>query len=286
MSTPLDVASKYSRWLAAFSCGQFPGGVVRLTTWPSDVSYGGNTFSSEAEMEIAVPPNTGALNERPIEVTLSEDSLEIGFVQAPVTLLLLQQVVPDTDDPTLSGEVSTVWTWAKAAVLGRITKNPRGRNGLQKLEFLSPKGRLRSDLGISSSAQCAWTLFDAQCQAVWVPETATLSAIDADDPQRVTIADFNAAPVAPGGTAGRFYQDGHIMRDGLAIEIRDWDPAIPSIFHLRRRPPTSWVGVAEGITLYPGCSKVPDVCGGRWGRLGTIGCFGIKTPNKNPVFGV
>jgi hypothetical protein len=258
------------------------------TTWPSAVSYGGDSYLALPTMEIKLPANKGTLDEGMFEITFPQnknanlDAMFQGNPFSPVYCNIYMQAIPNTNDPLKTTEVTITHVVGYNLRLATPTKNPQRRGGLVKLEFVSPKNMLQTALGWPANFQCNWVLFGRGCDLTAVEETVQLDAIDANDPKKVTLTGHTHPMVAPGGTPGKFWHRGYIEKDGIRIGIRDWDPADQTTFFLVKKPPSAWVGVGPSIRLVAGCDKTLETCRARWDNEARFMGFGYKMPDYHP----
>lgn len=283
---PLDLAKKQTRFLAEISWGSTPT-YLRLTDWPAVVSYGGNTYVANCELQIDLPPNTVGFDEKPLVLTLPSSWLEADLVNGiafpPTWVTLRQQILVLSGDPQVSGEVDTTNVLVYRARLEHVRRSASGRANLVRLEFRTAKARLQVPLGSPSNYHCKWTLFGRGCGLAQVVETATMTLIDTVDDKKVTLTDFTNPMVAPGGTPGRFWHRGYLERDGLRIAIREWSTGAVNTFHLARRPPSSWLNVTNGINLVAGCDKTIETCRERWDNEEHFAGTAYEQPDYHPV---
>lgn len=283
---PLKLSNKRYRMLLAFS---WEGGTLFVTDYSGPVTYDGETYNPVPQMDVKVPASTGSLEEGAFEVTFALDKINTfddmlaGIKSAPVFLTIHQQTVPNADDPLKTAEATTTHTLGYNLRLSQSTRNPTRRSGIAKFQFVTAKATMGTQMGIPANFQCAWTLFGRGCDLEVVEETATLVSIDATDPKKITMSDFTHPMVAPGGTPGRFWRGGYVERDGIRIKIRDWDPTFNQIFHLVRKPPTVWTGIADGIRLVAGCDKTIETCRERWDNEARFMGCGYRMVDYHPT---
>jgi len=96
----------------------------------------------------------------------------------------------------------------------------------------------------------------------------------------VTITDAGA--IAKTGT---YWRRGYILRDGLAIGIRDWSDADPTVFYLTRGVPEDWVlAGGDSVLLVPGCDGHIETCRDVFNQEETFMGMGYKMPDHHPNY--
>lgn len=277
MATKLDAPVLYSRWLVEFTWGA--SSALRVTDQEEDVAHSGLgvTFEALPRLEIALPPNTGGLEEKPLELTVVRSSktlfqnLSSSEPHAPVTVKVWEELY---DDPATSSTYELLLHYH--GQVSKAVRNYQNAPDLVLLEALTLKSRLDVPMGLPANPQCVWTLADGvNCTVTATPQSGTLASVISGPLVEIT----GLSP--PGGDAS-YFQRGYVEVDGLRIGIRKWDSGSPDEFHLRRRVPASWVG--GSVSVVPGCDKTIEVCRSRWSNEEQFGGFGYAIPNYQPNY--
>lgn len=267
MTSALDRPAEQSYFKVGFSyAGEFYG----YTDWEEDLPGG---YASTPTMEIKLPPNTGTLEDKPVEILLPLDdfteALTSGVMFAPITVVIEEVIVsPDT-------AVSAV---RLTHHIGRVMKATSGRRGSStkvRLEGLLGKQRLDGVLGLPCDHQCPFRLYRAGCGVTKnFPYRANLT-VTAIDGLKITVATDPAK-------SDRFFSLGTAELDDLVIGIRLWRSDDPLVFHMNRRPPQSWIG--QIVDFYAGCDLTFETCRDKFSNEDRFGGIGYAIPAWNPNF--
>lgn len=231
-------------------------------------------------MKVKIPPNTGTLDEKEleIEVPYGSDDLFDSFVAGyavPPTYIVVQEYSYAVGPIDNGDESFDFGRWR----LARAILNPDGSIGTIRMLFQSLKSRVNGiPLGIPATPQCAWTLGDKNC-GYDLDGNKVLVTVASVDGKTLTLADPGEAAVVVGVTDKRWHR-GTFSKDGLVIGIRDFEIGNYT-FQLVKEPPPSWAG--QSIYIKPGCDKSAGTCNTRFSRLERFGGIGIAIPNYHPI---
>ena len=272
MATEIDQPAHNARWLVEFSWGA--ASTLLVTDWEDDVTHADlGTFVALPTLDIDLPPNTGALDEKPLALTVLRDTktlfqnLSSGEGHAPVTVKVYEEYF----EPGSGTTTVMFHHWGRVS---RVKRNFQGRAEIVRIEARSLKSRLDVPLGLPANPQCVWRLGDSNCQVVVPTSAGTLTVSAAGN--LVTITGLSAAP------EDRYWERGFITLDGHSISIRRWRSAAATSFYTRNKVPASWVG--QSVTVTPGCDKTITTCRSRWNQEEFFGGFGFAIPDYQPNY--
>lgn len=257
----------------------------RYTNFSRDVE----SYASTPALEVKVPVNTGAFEKKELEIYLPMDAFTeevgTGLPHSPIFVSIEEVTVGFT--PGEEGARNILFT-------GRVTRtvaNFQGRNDTLAFFALPIKSRLDVPMGLQCNHHCANRLFSAGCGLSQALHDLT-GQIATMDGKEITIS-ANASitnPTAPGGDNSRFWERGYLRKDGLRIGIHLWTIADPTVFVLRRRPPSNWLLAGNNsIQFIPGCHKTIEDCRGVWdneegqGGSGGFAGYGFAMLPYNPI---
>ena len=253
-----DDPSKRSWVIISFRYGDpLASTFSRYTDYTRSVVQGLSPFESQYEFKskpqtaVKIPPFTGGFNEQPLVVELPLDTftdrIGNGEPHSPIDVT----VVETTDVPSLDLSAAEMGTLFKGRV-SKAVRNHKGRRGIVAVYALNWKARIKAALGIPALNECVWAYGDPKtCQDI----PATVSG------QVTEIVDNRLTIKKPGGVdpldavADRFWHRGKIVRDGLAIDVKDWAnsfPENPNHFYLDDYAPQDWLG--QAVTVFEGCT--------------------------------
>lgn len=255
------------------------------TNWLGGWTDGSNTAVVIPSLSVELPPNTGDLTDKDLEVELLRgedstsflDSLCEGNAVAVVTLEPKIALVPYGPGQTETEVLHHQGYWR----LVRGTQQADKEYGKLRLTFRHLKGLLQVPLGISATPLCAWAFGDKTCgvDTSLLTETGTVASVGR---KAVFLTDPGDSAMLTASPDNDYWRRGFLTVNGLSIGIRHWDKVTDKFeFRLVSDPPPSWVG--ETVTLTPGCPKTPEICDSRWSNLEKFGGFGIAIPQYHPV---
>lgn len=265
---PLRIPAKLSYLLYTFTSNGTDYEFVEYTT---DVS----TFDSEPTFEIELPEFTGGMEENeanikvPVTASSLFDNMSQGIPHAPVDITVQEVIV----DPA-GVESNKTLTLFVGTVLDTV-KNYQGQRESILIRCLGEKPQLNVALGFQCNHQCSHRFGDDSCgvDKEAVKETGTIDAIDG---KTVTITGLSTRPVLD----GRYWHRGFVRLNGLEIGIREWDPAVPTVFYMVRQVPSSWASAS--VEVVPGCDLTRQTCEDRWSNEDNFLGIGFAIPPYDP----
>jgi len=265
-----DLSRKQSAFLLEFKYGDPASPTyTRYTDWTRNIISGGITYTAQTAISITIPENTGMLMESPLKLELPSNSfvdrLTNGEPHSLIQLTLTE--IRGLDKITQETEVKFIGDVDEAI------SNYQGRNGIVYIEVAGEKSQYDKILGIQNNRHCIWNVFGPGCGLLRsdFTESVTISAISG---KQLTITGAST----PDASYWRF---GFISKDGIDLQIRDWDSAAPTIFELEVEPPADWASAS--VVLTPGCDKLETTCDTRYGNQGNWTGIGVESPDHNPM---
>lgn len=159
--------------------------------------------------------------------------------------------------------------------IGDVVKNPNGKAGLIRCPIVGVKARLKGKLGLPMLTTCPWVFANGRpCKATRETVATTISEINTTYPNVISTTG-GAWP----GFSNLYWEGGHVIRDGLAITIRESRGS--GVFDLRDRPPASWLN--QSVTFNSGCGKEIVNCR-FYDQEENFGGSGFAMPSANPLF--
>ena len=265
-----------------FTWGDLNGtpSVAKFTDWAQDV----DDFTALPAMEIDIPPNTGTFDNRPLVVTVPTSAHALfGDLAA---MLPHSRVFVRVQEVTrsISGAAQASGLTLFNGRAERARNRANNKRGHMAIEVLSLKSRLLTPLGVPADHHCAFWLFGPGCRAGGLSQGPhdQPAVIDSLDGSIATVTSASVqTPTSPGGNTDRFWERGYVEYEGLRIGIRKWVLTDPTKFHLRRRPPASWVGPT--LNFVPGCHGTIEDCRDVWDNEDSAGHYGYAIPPYHPM---
>lgn len=283
MTRAVDRPEKETYTLAEFRHGTNAATIERYTDLERDFG----PFLSTPTMQVELPDNTGAFQEREARVVLPLDAftdrLSDGKPHSPIYLRIEQQLRGLT-----AGEAGTNLVHHRGRV-ERVIRNHQRRPGQVAIQSLLSKSRLDVPLGLQMNHHDEARLFGPMSGVVQAShqQTGQIATILG---KVVTITTPRAqitAPTAPGGDNSRFWERGWLERDGARIGIHIWTIADPTTFVLRETPPSDWLlAGATSILFVPGTHGTIEDARAVWDDEEHFLGFGYSTPNYNTILRV
>lgn len=265
-----EKASTDRSYLVRFSYGDTASPTVqRYTDETNEIIFSDGTYSSVPEMEIKLPPQTGVLDEKPMEITLPvslafASNLSSGRPHSPIRVRVWENSIGEGEEFVTSELLLIGWVHI-------IVRNPGGRPSVVRLDCINVKALLNAPLGVRANHTCDNTLGDAVCQVdiSSLEETGTVSAING---KKVTITGLSHT------ASDRYYDRGYVEYDGLRLGIREYTTG--NDFELRREPPAAWLN--EDVTVVPGCDGTIEKCRNQYSNEGQFLGPGYAIPAYQP----
>ena len=236
--------------------------------------------TSTPTMEVELPDNTGSLDDKEARLVMPLDDIILAMASnLPHSPIFLK--VEEVTQGTFIGEAGSRKTMFRGR-LTRSVRNYQGRGNSVALFAKAAKARLNVPLGLPCNHHCANALFSPLC-GLNINDHDQFGQIATISGKTVTISTPNlpiTAPTAPGGDNSRFWERGWLEKDGTQIGIHIWVISDPTVFVLRRMPPSDWLlAGAASIRFVPGCHKTIEDCRGVWdneqGQSGVGGFNGL-----------
>ena len=227
----------------------------RYTDWDQD--FLGHT--STPSMELTLPENDGSFSRRELRIDLPTDSFTTRL-SSGVKHSRVYAIVQEVTQGLSTGDQNSQKTLYRGRLV-RVIRNYENANNRVAMFFLPQKSRLDITPAIGCTHQCWWNLFRGNCGASTTGKILT-TEIDSKDGHEVTITDATVLAKAVGDA--RFWKRGYMEKDGLRIDIRDYDGATDDTkFFMSDPVPTDWVAGSNDITIVSGCDKTIETCRSR-----------------------
>ena len=260
----------------------FVGGALRLTDLDSDYDFNGFTYSSQPDMEVQIPTNSGTLEQVEARIALPVslsfvDAYTSGAPHQPANVVVTEILLPE-DGNAAPANINVLFKGL--IVVGR--RNAGGRPGRCVLAALPLKARLDIALGEPCNHQCQLRLGNAGCTIdLTIGDRTKVATVLTILGTKITV---NPAQI-PTGLVDRLFHRGYVHLNGLYIGIQDWRNEVNgtrSEFFLNRQPPASWLN--QNITIVAGCAKDPESCNTRYNNLANFNGRGFAIPPYHPMY--
>lgn len=279
MTSVLTQPHKISWYFVEFTYGAVgnPASYL-LTNWSTDLPGPGGLYTSCPSLSIKLPKNSGTLQEQvaqivtPLDAGNFPDLASRGEPFAPIFVSIWEYTSPLPGEP-FNGAQYLVYRGR----ISRTVRNYQGRHEAVLFEATNDKGRMRVPLGLMVVHHCPWNFCGTGCnidQSTLI-ETGTVVSIN----QRTVVLSGVPARIS---TTDRYYHRGQLTRNGLVLDIFDWDPTVQNTFIMYRQPPASWL--SQTVDVIPGCDKTNQTCSARWSNIQFFGGVGFSIPAYNPLF--
>lgn len=244
------------------------------------LAFSSDPFLADAALELELGTRTGGLGEGTTKIRISRDisifadQISSGRAFPKVTVEIWELV--DGFDPEIFQQKTNRVFRGK---LVRAIRNPAGFPGIVELEAQASKNSLDFAAGIQCNAECGNIHGKGGCtiDVASLGEAATVNSLNRNI---VTITGLSAQ------SDGRYWRRGYVSRNGLDIQIREWDGDVT--FDLAEIPPVEWEdAIALGgasCTVYPGCDLLYSTCLDVWNNTDQFNGIGAATPDYNPIF--
>lgn len=283
MTSSLDRSEKESYLLVEFRYGDsFSPQYARYTDWGQDTAG----YTSTEGLEVETPENVGTFSEKEARVVLPMDAFTTrasdGLPHSPIFLRITEITAG-----LFPGDASHQLVLFNGRV-ERSVRNFEGANNSVAFFALPIKSKLDVPLGLQCLHTCIWSLFRNACGNGRAEASHRIfDQIEAIDGAEITVNALSAlcSPVSPGGNVDRYWERGYVEKDGLQIGIRIWKLTDPTVFVLRRRPPSDWLMAGVGsIKFVPGCHKTIQDCRDVWDNEENFNGLGYAMLPYNPLF--
>lgn len=260
MTLPLDVPSSTSLAILVEFWYENPATYVRYARWESDISYGGNSYTSLARLSVDLPQIDGTVRPSITTIDMEEvapiDAMRTTFPPTYVRVIELDPSIPDSAYTLYEGRVS------------KCSYNHNGNPRLVQVEVSGPKRDLEGTVSWRIGRFCANTFGARPCgyDREATKETVTVTAIDGN---RITVSGFSLLDPAT-------WKHGGVRYRGFEIPIHFQESL--SFIHLVKPAPTHWLG--EDVDVLWGCDGSIESCRTR-GQESVFTGIGINLPLRD-----
>ena len=265
----------------------------RWTNWSNPVAG----YDAVPEMEIRFPKNDGTVT--PQELQLDVDVTDVteatltrfasGGPISEISISILETI--ESPEP---GDTTSRLHHFRGRV-HKILSNVDGRQNRMRLICHSAKSQLEGQCGLQCNVTCEFRLFGPGCatgdgfgnvgpdgQPASGPQWGLESRVVAVTARtgrvlQITPGWYASSPLRPNASL----RNGVAERNGLRIDIFDWDVSNPNDVILTKAAPDDWVG--QNVRFYPGCDNTAASCDVPWGNLDNFGAYGIGMPDYDPT---
>jgi len=269
MSRALDLPEKETYQLVRLD---HAGGIHGFTDHSSDIQYDdGILYLSTPSMEVKLAESNGTLEPKKSTLELPREeaicvNLTRGLPHQPVFVTVREVYRPTSGGPAAHSAITF------RGQLTRSILNYQGDRDRILFEMQDPKSFLTVPLGIQCNHTCDHAFGDGGCKK-------NLGVLT----EGGTVTDISGSVVTITGLSAHsdnYWRKGTVERNGLVLDIRDWDDSDPSVFYLNNEPQPSWVG--QIVVVTPGCSKSQEECDTKWSNLENFRGAGFAIPPYNP----
>jgi len=238
-------------------------------------------FISTPTLQIELPKNNGAFDDAVCNIKLASDDFNDRLTDGLPTSQC-SVTVQEVTLPIVIGESATILTLFTGKVSSTI-RNEGGRANARLIKAKSWKQFFKVRMGMPADHQCPFMFGRIGCESGTVAgggpnplgasPSRTISLIEG---HKVTLS----AVLTPSFPTE--FNKGYIEKDGIKIDIREFDGAVAAdVLYLTRQPPTYWLG--EVVVVNPGCNKSIENCR-LWNNEQNFGGVGYGIPAYNPNF--
>lgn len=271
---------KESYLLVEFRYGDGAASFARYTDWAQLT----NGHTSVPTMEVDLPPNTGTFQEKEARVVLPLDAftdrISDGLPHSPIFVRIEEYTLG-----LASGDEGSLLTHFRGRV-ERTIRNYQGRSNMVGVLALPAKSRLDVPLGFQCNHHDEARIFGPMSGLTQAAheKNGQIAAIDGKEVTISTPASLITNPTAPGGNNTRFWERGWLEKDGLRIGIHIWTIADPTVFVLRKRPPSDWLlAGANSILFVPGSHGTIEDARDVWDDEENFLGLGYAMQSYNPI---
>lgn len=267
----------------AYSLVQFYGMDGTVLASYTDLEKDLPPYLSTPSMEVEVPDNTGAFQDKEARVTLPLDAftdrISDGRPHRPAFVRIEQQT-----RGLSAGEAGTNLVLFRGQVELGI-RNYQRRAGRVAITALPRKSRLDISLGLQGCHHDEARIFGPMSGLVQSSheQTGQISSIVGKIVTITTPRTAITSPTAPGGTNDRFWERGWLEKDGLRIQVHIWNRLDnAALFVLRAKPPADWLLAGTASILFiPGTHGTIEDARDVWDDEEHFLGFGYACPDWN-----
>lgn len=244
-----------------------------FTNSPEKLVINDITYTPYPSIEIEFGPNFSLVEEKPTKIKVDRSSsgfffnISSGEPFAEVDVLITEAIynsnmigVPDLKS-MFEGKINKTF------------KNFQQRKNLTMLECVSEKAFLEAPLGLIITHQCNEPFGKRKCKAK--VHTHPINATTISGTRIIHIG-----PTIPNQFKPDYFIEGFMLRNNIAIKIKDWDGNFT--FDLIRAPPSEWS--SKEVYLYGGCNKTIEACREPIrDQEGNFTGIGFSVPDNNPL---
>lgn len=234
---------------------------VRLARWEEDVTLDGETFLSQARMDLKVPKQDGTARGRDAEIVMEEiallTSMRSTFPPVTVTLWEMEE-----------GDESSAYILYKGVIINN-EYNYNGNSNTVRVKVAGPKRRLETTISMKISRFCPHSFGKTPCAYDREANKET-HTIDSFSGNQVILS------TALSETDPSFWKFGGIRYNGFEVGIHKFEN--PTTLFTIKPIPSHWGG--KVVDLLPGCDKTPTICIAR-GQEENFAGIGLKIPNRD-----
>jgi hypothetical protein len=236
-------------------------------------------FMATPTLAVDLPPNIAELRDQGVaKFKMPRDAfverLTDGLPTAPTLVKVEEMTLPvKTED---SGKRLVLF-------VGKVTstvRNVGNRSGTREIRARSWKSLLDIRMGYTVDSDCPFIFDGLGCNSGTVSGGSPVGSRTAAG--TVLAVDGNKLTFSASLSAFRqhHYSRGYAVKDGIKIDIREFDSAVDdTVVYLTRPPPTNWLGAS--VQLFAGCRKTIDDCR-EWTNEANYGGVGTGIPAYNP----
>lgn len=237
-------------------------------------------FISTPALDVELPKNNGAFDEAVCNIKIPSDAFVDRFTDGLPTSPCFV-TVEEVTLPIVIGEAASILTLFTGKVTSTI-RNKDGRANARLIKAKSWKQFFNVRMGMPADHQCPFVFNKIGCDS----GTFAGGAPSGAGPSGGTIATIDGRKItftiAPTHARDNIYNKGYISKDGINIDVREYDASVDAnAFYLTRQPPTDWLG--QHVDLFPGCDKTIENCRD-WVNEQNFGGVGFGIPAYNPLF--
>jgi len=180
------------------------------------------------------------------------------------------------------GESATILTLFTGKVTSTI-RNKDGRANARLIKAKSWKQFFKVRMGMPADHQCPFMFNQIGCNS-GTEAGGFPNPLGSPAGKSITLIEGHKITLSSGlaTTFNTQYNRGYIEREGIRIDIREFDAGVADdVLYLTRQPPTDWLG--QNISIFSGCDKTIENCR-LWNNEQNFGGVGYGIPAYNPNF--
>lgn len=260
MTLPQDETSASNIAILVEFSYEDPETVVRYARWETDVSHGGNTYTSLTALDVELPEIDGTTQETTAFIDIKEvaplPAMRTTFPPVSIKIIEIDPEVADSAYTLFEGRVS------------QCNYSYNGNPTLVRVEVSGPTKDLESSVSFRIGRFCANVFGQSPCpyDREVTKETVTITAISGS---QITVSGLTLLDPA-------FWKHGGVRYRGFEIPIHFQESL--SVLHLTKPAPLHWEGVS--VDVLAGCDKTITTCRLR-GQEENFTGIGINLPLRD-----